>query len=226
MEKGKLIVLEGCGDGIGKSTQLALLRDRLLYDGYEIYSHHFPSYGTYQAKPVEEYLYCKYGATEELSPYFINALYALDRAVTWYTELKEQYEQGKTILLDRYTTSSLIYQAALYKSYSDRRRFINYVLDYEYNKLGIQEPDMTLFLMAPWGLLNELRRKRAANDGIENDIHERNQEFLKKVYDNSMFMSEYLDWDTIKCNNNDQMRSIDSINDEIYTLVKKKMTKH
>ena len=85
---------------------------------------------------------------------------------------------------------------------------------------------MTLFLMAPWGLLNELRRQRMTNEGIENDIHESNPEFMKKVYDNSIFMSEYLDWDTIKCSSNEQMRSRESINNDIYTLVKKKMTKH
>ena len=150
MEKGKLIVLEGCCDGIGKSTQLSLIKERLIADGKSIYSHHFPSYGTYQAKPVEHYLNAEYRTTDELSPYFINTLYAVDRAITWLTELKPEHDKGKLLLLDRYTTSSLIYQAAVIADNDEKKRFIDYVLDYEYGKLGIPEPDLVLFLQAPW----------------------------------------------------------------------------
>ena len=56
MEKGKLIVFEGASDGIGKSTQIELLRKRLESEGYVIVSHHFPTYHTYHGAPVEEYL--------------------------------------------------------------------------------------------------------------------------------------------------------------------------
>lgn len=47
MEKGKLIVIEGACDGIGKTTQYKLLCDHLKKDGQVITYHHFPSYGTY-----------------------------------------------------------------------------------------------------------------------------------------------------------------------------------
>ena len=79
MEKGKLIVIEGACDGIGKTTQFQLLKEHLEKDGKEIVTHHFPSYQTYQGKPVEMYLEGKYGQPHELSPYFINSLYAIDR---------------------------------------------------------------------------------------------------------------------------------------------------
>lgn len=82
-------------------------------EGRQTANHHFPSYGTYQGDPVYKYLKGEYGQPNELSPYFINSLYANDRGITWYTYLKQLYEQGKVILLDRYTTSSLIYQSAL-----------------------------------------------------------------------------------------------------------------
>ena len=54
MKKGKLIVIEGACDGIGKTTQYNLLKERLEKEGEKIISHHFPSYNTYQGKPVEE----------------------------------------------------------------------------------------------------------------------------------------------------------------------------
>ena len=82
MHKGKIIVIEGSSDGIGKSTQLELLKEHLIKEGYEIVNHHFPSYHTYHGVPVEKYLQGEYGKVSELSPYFINSLYAQDRAIT------------------------------------------------------------------------------------------------------------------------------------------------
>ena len=52
--RGKLFVVEGACDGIGKSTQIDLLRNKLEDEGNEIVSHHFPTYGTYHGAPVEE----------------------------------------------------------------------------------------------------------------------------------------------------------------------------
>lgn len=112
MQKGKLIVFEGACDGIGKSTQIELLRNKLEKEGHTVVSHHFPTYGTYHAQAVEQYLAGNLGSISDLSPYFVNSLYAIDRACAWHTKLKPLYEEGKMLLFDRYTTSSLIYQAA------------------------------------------------------------------------------------------------------------------
>ena len=61
MEKGKLIVVEGACDGIGKSTQFELLQKHLKEDGATVASHHFPSYNTFHGRPVEEYLHGTFG---------------------------------------------------------------------------------------------------------------------------------------------------------------------
>ena len=45
VEPGSIIVIEGACDGMGKSTQFELLRERLVDDGKELFNHHFPSYG-------------------------------------------------------------------------------------------------------------------------------------------------------------------------------------
>ena len=222
MENGKLVVVEGSCDGIGKSTQYDLLCKHLKNDGKEIEKHHFPSYNTYQGVPVEKYLKGEFGQPNELSPYFINSLYAVDRAVTWYTALKKSYEEGKIIILDRYTTSSLIYQSALIDDVEEKKRFVDYVIDFEYHKMGIKEPDKVIFLHAPFDLVTEMRRARKQNEGIENDIHESNLEFMKKVYDSAMFIADYLSWDRVKCNQGDKMRDIEDIHEEVYSLVMKK----
>ncbi len=221
MNQRKIIVIEGACDGIGKTTQYELLYKHLLADNNKVTTHHFPSYNVYQGKGVEEYLKGNYGKLDELSPYFINNLYASDRAITWYTKLKTAYEKGDTLLLDRYTTSSLIYQSAFFDNIEERTKFINYASDYEYNKLGMKEPDIVIFLTAPFELVNKLREERPDNAGIANDIYERNVKHMKKIYDNSLFVAKYLSWNIIECSENGKMKDINAIHNEIYELINK-----
>ena len=222
MEKGKLIVFEGASDGIGKSTQIKLLQERLINDGNIVVNHHFPTYGTYHGAPVEEYLHGNLGSIDELSPYFINSLYAVDRACAWHTKLKPLYEEGKVLLFDRYTTSSLMYQSAKIKNIEEKKKFLDYVTDFEYSKLGIQVPDVVIFLTAPIDMVSEMRKNRIENEGIQNDLHERDLDYLKEVYDNSMFVANYLGWDIICNNDGDKLRSREDIHEEIYSLVRKR----
>jgi len=108
------------------------------------------------------------------------------------------------------------------KDIEERKRFLDYVCDYEYNKLGIQKPDSVIFLYAPFDMVTKMREERPDNDGIINDLHERDIEFMREAYDNAMFVAEYLSWNMIKCNDGDRMRSREDIHEEIYRLVKKK----
>lgn len=223
MSKGKLIVIEGASDGIGKTTQYELLKERLIKEGNNIAYHHFPSYNEFQGKCVEEYLKGTFGDSKDLSPYFVNSLYAVDRAITWNQKLKKEYENENIILLDRYTTSSLIYQSCLIEKTKEKKKFIDYVIDFEYEKLGIAKPDNVIFLYAPLEIINEMRRKRKLEEGeaIEGDIHENNNEFMKKVYENALFVAKYLSWDIIDCTKNGKMKSVQEIHDEIYKVISK-----
>ena len=220
---GNLIVIEGSSDGVGKSVQYKLLIDRLLKDKEKVITtHHFPSYGTYQGRPVEEYLKGNYGKISSLSPYFVNSLYAQDRAITWITGLKQEYDKGNIIVLDRYTTSSLIYQSSVIDNPKEKENFINYVCDYEYHKIGIPIPDLVIFLHVPFKLSRTLKGKRTSNEGIKNDIHERDYEYLKKAYDTSIEIAKKYNWNFIECSSNNKMRSPEEIHEDIYKLIKEK----
>lgn len=213
--KGKLIVIEGACDGIGKTTQYKLLKKYLEDKGYNVCSHHFPTYDSKQGKLTEYYLNGDFGNPSDLSPYLVNSIYAVDRSITWNDKLKAAYDKGDIILLDRYTTSSLIYQSSLFDNEEDKKAFINYVTDYEYNKLGIKKPDKVIFLTADFDLVSSMRSKRKGNDGVKNDVYERDSKLMKKIYDNAMFVSDYLDFDTLKCDLNGSLRSIEDIHNEI-----------
>ena len=136
-------------------------------------------------------------------------------------KVKESFEKGDIILLDRYTTSSLIYQSALIEDEEEKKNFIDFVIDFEYNKLGIKKPDKVIFLSASFELINEMRRKRKDEEGeaVEGDIHENNLEFLKKVYESAIFVAKYLNWDIVDCSDGDKMKSPEEIHEEIMKLV-------
>lgn len=220
MSKGKLIVIEGACDGIGKTTQYNLLKERLIREKEDVISHHFPSYHTYHGEPVSRYLNGEIGTPKELPPYFVNGLYAIDRGIVWYTQLKKYFEEGKIILLDRYTTSSIIYQSALIQDIKAKKDFINYITDFEYNKIGIRIPDKVIFLYTTFELATKIRNARKVNDGISNDIHERDMDFMKRVYDSAMFVADYLSWDMVNCSDGDNMLSVDEIHQKVYKLTK------
>ena len=67
-----------------------------------------------------------------------------------------------------------------------------------------------------------MRNKRKENEGIINDIHERDLDFMKKVYDNAMFVADYLNWDMINCSTANEMNSIEEIHEKVYKKVKDK----
>ena len=221
MNKGKLIVIEGACDGIGKTTQFNLLKEHLIKDNKKVINHHFPSYNTPQGLLVEKYLNGDLGLPNEDSSYYIASLYAVDRAVTWYSKLKEHFDNDNIILLDRYTTSTLIYQSALIDDIDNKKEFIDFIIDFEYNKIGIKRPDNVIFLTAPFDLVTNLRNDRKENEGISNDIHEKDLVFMKKVYENALFVANYLSWNIIECSENNNMKSKEDIHNEIYKLVNK-----
>ena len=221
MKKGKIIVMEGACDGIGKTTQFNALKKRLEEDNEIVVSHHFPSYGTYYGAPVEKFLQGEFGRPQDNSAYFVHMLYATDRAVAWRKELRQEYKEGKTILLDRYTTSSMIYQSTMIEEKKKKKEFLDYVRELEYEKLEIGKPDKVIFLTAPFELVTKLKNERTSNEGYENDAFEREWELMKKIYDNSTFVAKYENWDIINCAKNNEMRTIEEIHEKIYKKVKK-----
>ena len=226
---GRLIVIEGACDGIGKTTQFKLLKAKLEKKGYKVITHHFPSYGEPQGKLAEDYLNGKMGDMKDLSPYEINKFFAHDREITWKEILKPEYENGSDVLLDRYTTSTLIYQSANIESLSEKEEFIDKVEDYEYNELGIKKPDIVIFLTADLDLVTKMRKKREASGASVADIHEKDPEYMRRVYDNALYVADYKNWAIVKCDRKaifglfgrPVMKSKRSIHRKIYGLVKK-----
>ena len=218
---GSLIVIEGVSDGVGKTTQIKELYNNLVKNGKKVIYHHFPSYGEIGASLVEAYLKGDLGNREEIGPYAISSFYAMDRFYVYNQKLKQALNDDKIVLLDRYTTSNLIYQGSFFKE-KERDNFLNYIADYEYNKLGLKRPDLVIFLKLDKDTSDKLRENRDY-DGIDGDINEKDQEFLDKVYDNSLYVASKYDFKIVECSKYGKLRSIEDISNEIYSIVKREI---
>ena len=218
--KGRLIVLEGACDGVGKSTQLELLK-KALESETECKQWHFPSYGFASSDMVRLFLKGKLGKLDEIPDEVIESYYAIDREYVWRNYLKKYYAEGKTILLDRYTTSSFIYQTLKCKDEDEKKDMISKMKAYEYYNLGIGEPDLVVFFNGDFDTLTKLRLARETNAGIQKDIFEKSVDTQRKIYESAQFVSNYLKWSTINVTEGNTMRSKEAIHEDVMRLVKK-----
>ena len=156
-----LIVIDGL-DGCGKSTQLDLLKEKIT--GAHFIT--FPYYNTNSGKIVTDYLNGVFNENNpKISAYSASAMYAVDRYTSYKTHWEELYKSGSPVISARYVTSNAIYQMTkLDKSEWDK--YLDWLYDFEYGKLGIPKPDKTIFLDMPIEISQKLLSERY--DGDEN----------------------------------------------------------
>lgn len=214
-----LVVIEGV-DGSGKQTQSQMLFDRLS-EKFEVRKLTFPNYEGETSALVKMYLGGQFGKKpEDVNAYASSTFYAADRIGSYLSDWKNDFEQGKFILCDRYTTSNAVHQAGKLEG-DERDKYLEWLFDYEYNLLGLPKPDFVFFLNVPSDVSKKLMENR--NNKItgeqEKDIHEKNSEYLEKSYNNALYVAKKCGWNVIECVKDGKLRNIEDINEEIYNLV-------
>lgn len=213
MGKGKLIVLDGL-DGCGKSTQLDLAAGFLKEQGINCCSVSFPNYDTITGQLVECYLRGEIPCEGRAGAYAASSFYAMDRYVSYVTDWKDYYESGGVIIAGRYTTSNAIYQLTKVP-FEERETFLSWLYHYEYNMLGLPQPDLVLFLDMPIEDSQRLMTERYLGDETKKDIHERNVEFLRQCRESALYAARQGDWSVINCTEDGCVRSIEDVYSEI-----------
>ena len=107
MTRGYFITFEG-GDGSGKSTQIALLRDWLVQAGYDVILTREPG-GTRISEKIRELILDP--DNQEMADMTEALLYAAARAQLVSQMIKPALEDGKVVICDRFVDSSIAYQA-------------------------------------------------------------------------------------------------------------------
>lgn len=215
---GKLIVIEGT-DGSGKSTQFALLTQRLEQENRSFRRLVFPRYSEESSALIRMYLGGQFGThPSDVNAYAASSFYAVDRYASYKQDWGSWYEAGGLVLSDRYTTSNAVHQAS--KEPGEKQAaFLNWLYEFEYDKLGLPRPDLVVYLDVPTDFTEKLMRGREAATNTKADIHEKDMAYLATCRQAGRAAAKHYGWTVISCVQDGQMRSIEDIHQEIYSHV-------
>ncbi len=218
---GYIIVIEGT-DGSGKQTQSIKLYERLKTEGYNVVRQSFPNYESNSSAPVKMYLggeLCK--SASELDAYQTSALFAVDRLCTYMKELKDHYDAGGIIILDRYTQSNMLHQAGKIHDKVERDKFLGWLDTFEFEELKLPRADKVIFLDVPPEVSMRLANEREGlKAGTKQDIHEQDSSHLIDAYNSGKYVADKYGWTTISCVENNNLKTIEKISEEIYKNIK------
>ena len=215
---GKLIVIEGT-DGSGKSTQFKLLTERVAREGRKFQRLVFPQYQEESSALIRMYLGGQFGTKpSDVNAYAASAFYAVDRYASYKKVWGQWYEQGGLVLSDRYTTSNAVHQAS--KEPEEKQgEFLRWLYEFEYDKMGLPRPDLTIYLDVPTDFTEKMMRSREAATNTHADIHEKDLEYLATCRRTGKAAAAFYNWTVIDCVRDGTMRSIEDIHEEIYSHV-------
>ena len=223
---GKLIIVEGT-DGSGKQTQTELLCKKLkeIKGEGKVKKISFPNYESKASEPVKMYLAGEFGEkADSVNAYAASVLFSVDRFASFKTEWEEFYNNGGVVLSDRYTISNMIHQASKIKDREEREKYLDWLVDLEWNKIGIPEPDLVFFLDIPFDVSQKLmkdRRNKITGEKVK-DIHEQDAEYLRNAYNIAKELAMKYKWNIVDCVENDKLRSIEEINGRMMEIILEK----
>ena len=214
----RIIVLEGL-DGSGKSTQFDKLDKYLTDRGVYHKSISFPDYDNKSSELVKMYLGGEIGSSPaDVNAYAASSFYAVDRYVSYKQLWEEDYKKGAFISAARYVTSNCIYQMTKLPE-GEWDSYIEWLEDYEYDKLGLPRPDQVIFLDMPIEISQKLMSGRYNGDESKKDIHEADVSYLYACRKAALFTAEKCGWKIIRCSKGDEPRTIDEIFADILDTV-------
>ena len=217
---GKLIVIEGL-DGSGKATQANLLYEKLKRNYDNVKKVTFPDYESESSAPIKMYLRGELSDKPDgVNAFAASSFYAVDRYISYKTNWEETYSNDGIIVADRYTTSNGVHQCSKLPN-EEWEGFMDWLYDFEYNKIGIPKPDVVIYLDMSPEVSQKLMSKRYMGDESKKDIHEKDKEYLEKSRKAAYFCVCHDNWTRIKCDDGETPLSIEEISDKIFDVVSK-----
>ena len=167
MSKGIFITMEG-PDGSGKSTQIALLKEYLEAEGYNVLITREPG-GTTISEAIRGIILNK--DYTEMSPVTEMLLYASARAQLIAEVVGPELDKGNAVISDRFVDSSLVYQGMA------RGLGVDAVYEVNRQAIGKYMPDVTVLLDLPAEVGISRKKDQKELDRMELE----SLEFHKKV---------------------------------------------
>lgn len=218
---GRLLVIDGA-DGAGKATQVKLLTERLKREGYPVATLDFPRYteNTF-GKLIRRCLDGHHGDFIGTDPRIVSTLYAADRYES--RELIEDWLwAGKVVVLDRYVSANMMHQGAKLRKAKEVEEFLTWLDHIEHEVFKIPRPDKIIYLDVPHTVRAKLKAQAvkegkhgAAADLAEQDV-EHQQAAEARARD---IVARTNNWHLIACTEGEELRSRESIHEEIFKTV-------
>ncbi len=218
MAKGKLIVIDGT-DGSGKTDQTKLLVLRLLAEKFQVKEESYPTYGRPSAKGVELYLNGTFGSPEEVGPYYGSMFYSFNRGKET-GPMKKDLDDGINYVLNRYHSANGGHQGGKIRDEKERKEYLDWLYDLEFNKFKNPRPDLNIFLHMPPVIGQVLVGRKAPEqrayltNGKTKDIHENSLQHLLDAEQAYLYMAHnYPGWVTVSCVKPELEGNLSIIND-------------
>ncbi len=219
--KGKLIIIEGT-DCSGKETQCKKLIEKLNGEGYKTFTMPFPRYDTPTGAIIGGPLLGKshicesfFGDPVSVPPKVAGLYYVADRLYN-SSEIVKNLEEGKIVILDRYTTSNMGHQGGKLSTKEERKELYEFYDKLEFDMCGLPRPDGVIFLHMPAQNVFEIRTKRVE----ELDKVEQNDEYIKAAERAYLEMNDLFGFKYVPCAVEGKTRSIEDIGEDVYKLAK------
>ena len=176
--RGNFITFEGL-DGVGKSTQLEKLADKLRAHGLEVITTRNPG-GTAIGEKLRAVLLSS--RTEGLSPRAELGMMFADRAQHVEEMILPALDKGQWVLCDRFTDSSEAYQGGGRRLGSEAVLQLHKILCHDL------QPDLTILMLSdPARTVARARRRNTEqtrrSQADENRFEKENRAFYKRVFD-------------------------------------------
>ena len=224
MKKGTFIVIDGT-DGSGKETQTKKLKDKLESSGFKVKSISFPRYHeSFFGKFLGLAQAGNYGDWTKIHPKLASLPYAADRAHA-ADEIKGWLNEGYIVISDRYTSANQIHQGGKFSDPKERKEFLLWLDELEFDVYGAVRPDLTIYLDVSLSLsLENLKKnkRRRYTDGKE-DQTENDTVYLRNSRESAkLLVKENDNWTEINCVSEEMMRSIEDIAGDVWQLIEQK----
>ncbi len=226
--KGKLIIIEGT-DCSGKETQTSLLVKKLEEKNVLVKRLSFPNYDSPTGKIIGACLLGKPAMVDSLlktkssffpegganvDPLTAIGFYAADRRYN-LPEINKLLNDGYIVIIDRYVTSNMAHRGGLLNNKEDRLKIYDKIDKLEYDILELPRPDKTILLYLPFEYAKILKQSRIEKpDEVEND-----ENYLKRGEEAYLELAELYNYDIVNCVKDESIRSIEDINDELYSKI-------
>jgi dTMP kinase len=225
--RGKLIVIEGT-DCSGKETQTKRLISKLREKNIFIDNFSFPNYASATGKVIagaylgkEGYAPCLFDeGPNNVDPKVASLYYTADRIYN-IGKINLLLENGRNVILDRYIYSNMAHQGGKIDNKEERFQMYDWLDKLEFDLASLPKPDIAIFLHMP----TESSMILKANRKEPLDGHERSNEYLKKAENAYKEVAQRYNMYTIECTDLGNIKSIEEINNELYSYIIEKLQK-